>query len=127
MTSPHDRRGSGELEAQILGVLWAADGELGAAEVLERLGGEMAYTTVAKVLDRLHAKGQVTKTRVGRSFRYGPTGAESRWVAGQVQRLLRRAGDRSAVLQGFVDGLDSGDSAILVELLEESRARRGVQ
>lgn len=120
-----DRRGSGELEAQILGVLWAADGELGASEVLERLGGDMAYTTVAKVLDRLHAKGQVTKTRVGRSFRYGPTSAESGWVAGQVQRLLRRAGDRSAVLQGFVDGLDADDTEILAELLSEARAKDG--
>lgn len=119
-----DRRQAGELEAQILGVLWSADGGLGASEVLEALGGDMAYTTVAKVLDRLHAKGKVRRDRSGRAYRYAPVGAESNWVAGQVQRLLGRAGNRSAVLQGFVDGLDADDTALLAELLQQAQRQR---
>ena len=98
-----ERRAAGELEAEILGVLWAAGSELGVGDVLERLGGDMAYTTVAKVLDRLHAKGEVRRARSGRSFRYSPISAESNWVAEQVKGLMGRAGNRSAVLQGFVD------------------------
>ena len=124
MHSQPDRRAAGELEAQILGVLWAEGADLGAADILERLGGDMAYTTVAKVLDRLHAKGQVSRVRAARSYRYTPIGDESNWVAGQVKRLLGRAGNRSAVLQGFVDGLDTADTAILSKLLDETRQRR---
>jgi predicted transcriptional regulator len=118
-----ERRGAGELEAQILGALWAADSELTPADVLERLGGDLAYTTVAKVLDRLQLKGKVRRRRSGRSFHYAPVDAESSWVAGQVQRLLGRAGNRSAVLQGFVDGLDANDTVLLSALLEEARER----
>ena len=122
--SQPDRRGAGELEAQILGILWTGENGLGAADVLERLGGNMAYTTVAKVLDRLHAKGQLTRTRTGRHYSYKPVAAEANWVAGQIKRLVGRGGNRSAVLQGFVDGLDSTDSTILAELLDEAQRRR---
>lgn len=119
-----DRRASGELEAQILGVLWAADSDLGVGDVLERLGGDMAYTTVAKVLDRLHAKDEVRRVRSGRSFRYWPISAESNWVAAQVKGLMDRAGNRSAVLQGFVDGLDAADNDVLAALLEQAQHTR---
>ena len=105
-------------------MLWAEHAELGAADILTRLGGDLAYTTVAKVLDRLHAKGQVTRTRAGRSFSYKPVDAESNWVAGQVKRLLGRAGNRSSVLQGFVDGLDSDDTALLAKLLDDAQRQR---
>lgn len=124
MTAQPERRAAGELEAEILGVLWAEPAVLGAADIRGRLGGDMAYTTVAKVLDRLHAKGQVSRTRAGRSFTYAPVGAESSWVASQVQRLLGRAGNRSSVLQGFVDGLDSDDTALLAKLLDEAREQQ---
>ena len=60
----------------------------------------MAYTTVAKVLDRLHAKVEVRRARSGRSFRYLPINAGSNWVAEHVKGLMGRAGNRSAVLQG---------------------------
>ena len=123
MHSQPDRRAAGELEAQILGVLWAEGAELGAAAILERLGGDMAYTTVAKVLDRLHAKGQVRRIRAGRSYRYTPIGAESNWVAAQVKRLLGHGGNRSAVLQGFVDGLNPSDTETLAKLLNEAQQR----
>ena len=115
-----ERCAAGELEAQILGVLWAVGSELGVGDVLQRLGGDMAYTTVAKVLDRLHAKGEVRRARSGRSFRYSLINAESTWVAEQVKGLMGRVGNRSAVLQGFVDGLDADDTAVLAALLEQA-------
>lgn len=116
-----DRRAAGELEAQVLGVLWAAGNRISVGEILPHLDGDMAYTTVAKVLDRLYAKGQVRRTRSGRSYEYAPVAIESNWVAGQVRRLLGRAGNRAAVLQGFVDGLDPADAKILVDLLQTAQ------
>lgn len=123
MHSKPDRRAAGELEAQILGVLWAEGGDMGTTDILERLGGHMAYTTVAKVLDRLHAKGQVGRTRTGRSYRYTPIGAESNWVAAHVKRLLGHGGNRSDVLQGFVEGLNPADTETLAKLLKQAQQR----
>jgi predicted transcriptional regulator len=104
----------------VLGVLWSVDRPLEIAEITRHLNDVVAYTTVAKVLDRLHAKGAVTRTLAGRSFRYRPVAEESRFVAEQVRGLLDRSGDRGAVLQGLVDGLEPGDENRLIELLRES-------
>ena len=49
---------------------------------------------------------------------------ETLGIARQIKRLVGRGGNRSAVLQGFVDGLDSTDSTILAELLDEAQRRR---
>ena len=51
-----NRRGAGELAGQVLGILQAAHEPLSPAAVRERLGGELAYTTVVTILSRLHAK-----------------------------------------------------------------------
>ena len=42
----------------------------------------------------------------------------------QATPLLGLTGSRSAVLQGFVDGLEPGDAAVLESLLEAARERR---
>ena len=48
------KRPDGALEADVLGVLWAADGQsLSPAEVNERLPTDLAYTTIMTVLTRL--------------------------------------------------------------------------
>ncbi len=62
------RRGQGELEALVLSALKEADGPATAGWVQERLGGDLAYTTVITILTRLLAKGAVTRERSGRSF-----------------------------------------------------------
>ena len=124
MSEQATRRAAGELEADILGVLWANAEPVGVGEILAGLHGDVVYTTVAKVLDRLHAKGKVIRVLEGRSFRYSPVTIESTAVAVQVRRLLDRAGSRRAVLQGFVDSLDSGDSEILAALLRQAEQQR---
>ena len=67
-------RNQGELEQDVLNVLWAAQSESGSEEaaltsqqVLERLGseGSLALTTVLTVLSRLADKGLVIKEPAG--------------------------------------------------------------
>lgn len=65
---PSRRRGQGELESQVLGALREAEAPVTAAWVQERLGGDLAYTTVVTILTRLLAKDAVARERRGRSF-----------------------------------------------------------
>jgi predicted transcriptional regulator len=117
-----ERRAFGELQGRILGVLWAAGRPLTAAEVLTELGDDVVYTTVAKVLDRLQLQDVVRRAKVGRAYTFEPLVQESAFVADRVRGLLDRSRDREAVLQGFVDGLEPGDSAILAAMLDRLNA-----
>ena len=108
----------------MLAALWAAGRPLVPAEVQAAMGSELAYTTVMTILVRLHDKGVIEREKVGRAYAYQPVVAETELVAEQVRRLLDQGQDRSAVLQGLVEGLRPGDEAVLRELLDEARGIR---
>ncbi|MEV5953147.1 BlaI/MecI/CopY family transcriptional regulator [Streptomyces sp. NPDC051987] len=111
------RRGQGELEGQVLGALREAGGPVTAAWVQERLGGDLAYTTVVTILTRLLAKDVVARERQGRSFLWAPTADEARLAALRMRRLLDGERDREAVLASFVTALPPGDEQVLRALL----------
>lgn len=119
-----ERRAFGELEAQVLAALWAAPGPLVPGDVQAAVGGDLAYTTVMTILVRLHDKGVIEREKVGRAFAYRPVVAESDVVAHQIRRLLDRGHDRSAVLQGLVEGLAPGDEKLLRNLLTKATSKR---
>jgi len=118
------RRRSGELEAAVLAALWAGDESMVPAEVQAAVGGDLAYTTVMTILVRLHDKGVIERSKVGRAYAYRPVVTEETVVADQVRRLLAQGQDRAAVLQGFVDGLRPGDEQMLRSMLAEADRRR---
>ena len=89
------------------------------AEVQTAVGGDLAYTTVMTILVRLHAKGAIERTKVGRAFVYRPVVAETEVVAEQVRRLFAHGNDRAAVLQGLIDGLRPEDETMLRAMLAE--------
>ncbi|MEU2548224.1 BlaI/MecI/CopY family transcriptional regulator [Streptomyces roseolus] len=111
------RRGQGELEAQVLAAVRAAGGPVTAGGVRERLGGDLAYTTVITILTRLHAKGAVARERTGRSFAWTAVADEAGLAALRMRRLLDGEGDRQAVLARFVTTLPASDERLLRELL----------
>ncbi|MGW8765891.1 BlaI/MecI/CopY family transcriptional regulator [Streptomyces sp. NPDC055815] len=113
------RRGQGELEAQVLGALRAAAEPVPVAWVQERLGGGLAYTTVITILTRLHAKGAVTRERVGRSFVWTAVADEAGLAALRMRKVLDAEADREAVLASFVTALSPNDERLLRELLAE--------
>lgn len=114
------RRPLGQLEAEVLAAL-AATGSGTTAELLPRISGGPAYTTINTVLFRLHNKGFVTRERDGRQYRYRLAVNESRLVADRMHGHLRRAGDCSGVLSQFVAALSPEEAAELRRILE----RRG--
>ena len=119
------RRAAGELEAAVLAVLQAAGSALSPGEVRNRLGGDLAYTTVVTILSRLHAKGVLERRKAGRAFRYAPVADEPGLAARRMTRVLDAEPDREAVLARFVSGLSDADEDLLRRMLGEPAAGDG--
>jgi predicted transcriptional regulator len=119
------RRAAGELAAAVLEVLQEARSPLSAAEVLDRLGGGLAYTTVVTILARLHAKGTLSRHKDGRSFRYAPADDPAGLAARRLARMLDAEPDREGVLARFVSGLSGTDEDLLRRLLDDDARGRG--
>ncbi|MGW7525763.1 BlaI/MecI/CopY family transcriptional regulator [Streptomyces sp. NPDC054783] len=111
------RRARGELESDVLAALWAADAPLTARQVLERLPGDLAYTTVLTILSRLHDKGMLVRNRKGRGYAYTPVRDEASHTARRMRSLLEEGSDREAVLTRFVSELSAQDEQLLHQLL----------
>jgi predicted transcriptional regulator len=116
------RRRPGELEGDVLAVLWDAGEPLSPSEVQERFDEDLAYATISTILTRLHAKNLVVRTSRGRAHLYEPSVTRAAHVAGQVRRLLEQGDDRAAVLRGLLDGLSKSDERALRKLLEHADA-----
>jgi predicted transcriptional regulator len=115
----NQRRPKGELEAEVLSVLWSHDDALSPGEVLEQLGDDLAYTTVMTVLTRLWDKGLVTREQDGRSYAYSPALSESDLSSERLGAVLDNTSDRKGALAGFVGRLGKRDVRELRKILDE--------
>jgi predicted transcriptional regulator len=113
------RRGAGELEAAVLEALQHSGSPLAPGEVRERIGGDLAYTTVVTILSRLHAKGVLDRRKSGRAYRYMPVADEPGLAARRMARVLDEEADREAVLARFVSTLSESDEELLRKMLGE--------
>ncbi|HEX4102304.1 MAG: BlaI/MecI/CopY family transcriptional regulator [Pseudonocardiaceae bacterium] len=114
---PLARRAAGELEAEVLAALWAADGPITAARVREAVGVELAYNTVQTILVRLYEKGLIGRVADGRRHEYFAVKGAEELAAEQMQALLSRGRDRQAVLQRFATSLSVEDARLLQAML----------
>jgi BlaI family penicillinase repressor len=118
----------GELEYAVLFSV-CEQGTASARDVYAQVGAAdgLAYTTIAKVLDRLHAKGLVARKRKGMAFVYRPrlTRAVIEFARARVwlSKLLGPT-PRPAVAT-LVEALESLDPELLDELERAVAARRG--
>ena len=118
----------GTLETEVMQRLWSAGRPMAVREVLDELGRELAYTTAMTVLDNLHRKGLVGRTKRGRAYVYTPTKSREERTAELMGEVLADAGDRGTALLRFVEQMSSEEVAELRELLAESAAAdRGTQ
>lgn len=123
------RRSSlGDLERQLMDVLWAAEpgARLSSRQVQERMdpAQERAYTTIKTVLDRLVDKGVVQRHRDGRVWRYRARASRESLTADALQNVLGTIArpDRSTALLHFLEGVDDSDRAELRRLLDQVEA-----
>jgi predicted transcriptional regulator len=119
------RLGIGELENQVMDVLWDDGGQLTPSEVNARLDShrELAYTTVMTVLVRLFEKGMVTRQRRGRAWAYRSVLGREEQAAQRMHALLRDGGDQSISLARFVENMSTKERAELRRLLD-ARSRK---
>lgn len=115
------RRPDGALEHDVLTVLWDADSPLSPAEINERLAAGHAYTSIATVLTRLHTKGLVTRTVLGRGYVYAATVDESELAVRRIGELLDASSDRTQVLARFLGGLSSRELTTIRTMLDSTR------
>ena len=117
----------GDLEYAVMAALW----ELQAAsvrEIHERVGkaDRLVYTTTAKVLDRLHTKGLVSREQKGKAFEYKArlprTVVDQARARAALSRLLGST-PRAAVAT-LVEAVESIDPKLLDELADAVAARR---
>jgi predicted transcriptional regulator len=124
-----ERRPRGGLERQVLACLAGAGRPLTPSEVLDELGGGLAYTTVMTTLSRLYDKGVLGRHPAGRAYSYAladdPEAVQSIAVAQRMRRLLDTGGDRAGVLARFVADLPPEDERLLAELLADLKAENG--
>jgi len=120
----------GDLEYKVLRTLWEL-GTASAPEIHARVGepARLAYTTTAKVLDRLNTKELVIRERKGKSFLYRPK-VEPRLVdhASARSMLDRLLGGRPrTAVAALVEAVESMDPRLLNELERAIVARRRSQ
>ncbi|MCC7342366.1 MAG: BlaI/MecI/CopY family transcriptional regulator [Bryobacterales bacterium] len=111
--------GAGEipppLELACLTVLWKR-GEADVGEVREAMheSRPLAYTTVMTVLERLAAKGMVTRQKSGRSFRYAPARKREEMRALAVAQLVDQFFDGSlAEFSRYLRTMSLGSGTLL--------------
>ena len=92
------------LELRIMQALW--DGGPGnVAAVQQRLGGDLAYTTVQTMLNVLLRKKKVARAAAGRAFEYRAAVSRERAVGAAVKDLVSRmfGGSGEALVMALLD------------------------
>jgi predicted transcriptional regulator len=108
-------RDFGNLEAVIMDTLWRWGRTSTVREVVDHLRErrEIAYTTVMTVMDNLHRKGWLARTREGRAYRYAAVSSREEYSADLMRAALNASDDRTATLVHFLDQMDPAESAAL--------------
>lgn len=110
----------GQLEAEVMELLWSSPSELSVHGVRDNLARPLAYTTVMTVLDNLHTKNLVGREKRGRAFVYFPTRSHEEHTADLLGNVLESSSDRGAALMHFVGRLTPDEVAQLQAALTQA-------
>lgn len=110
----------GELEERIMATIWAGSTPVTVRDIVDELAARrpVAYTTVITVVERLRAKGWLSRERDGRSYKYYATRSRHEYVADLMGAVLDESDDRSAALLSFAGQLDPDDAVSLRRALD---------
>lgn len=109
----------GELERSVMSHLWDEPEALSANELRERLGDDLAVTTVLTVLARLEKKDMVVRDRGVRPHRYAAAASREEHTVELLNEVLGTASDRQAVLARFIGGISDSEAATLRRILHQ--------
>lgn len=113
------KRERGELENSILKALWSAEEPIGASEIQELIPEPTpAYTTVLTVLDRLVAKGLVSRSSESqRKVKFTATKSSEDIASATMLEALDEVLDRQEALLKFAGNLSQDDVDLLSKAL----------
>lgn len=123
---------TGELEYAVLSML-CQRGDASARELYDAIGAPqgLVYTTIAKVLDRLHEKRFVRRRKVGKAFVYRAVHKREEIERVRTNSALSQIlGDEPApAMATLVDAVEAIDpdllDVLLLQVQAKRRARRG--
>lgn len=114
-----DRKLLGELEQQVMNIMWKAEIELTPRDVLNRLDEKRAYTTVMTVMSALYDKGLLNRRKSGKGYVYTVLRSKAQYAQSRLHKhfsnLLTDFG--SLAVTNFVDTLKNDPEAL--QLLDE--------
>jgi predicted transcriptional regulator len=126
--SAHDPAELGELERDILSIVWRL-GAVTAEQVREELDRPLKDSTVRTVLRRLEEKGYLAHSVENRTFLYRPAESRQRVAGRAVKRIVDWfcEGSVEALLVGMVDSkvLDRAELQRLAARIAEVRQHEG--
>jgi predicted transcriptional regulator len=124
----------GGLEIAVLQHVWdcARECDTDARGVLASLADRrITLSTVQATLERLHRKGLLARSKVGRAYRYSAAVSRSRLIGTLIRELTQRlaAGELEPVISGFVELVGDAQPELLDRLQHEAashgRGKRG--
>jgi predicted transcriptional regulator len=124
-------RSLGSLERDVMALAWDRT-EITVRDTCDRLGSNVAYTTVMTTMDRLFRKGLLGRHKVGRAFVYSATASRKELEGAVASELVHtlihgEGGEPLPVLSSLVDAVSERDRALLDELerlIREKRRRK---
>lgn len=92
------------LELEIMQVLWEG-GPASVTATQERLGGQLAYTTVQTMLNVLVRKGKASRTLVDRAYRYRAAITREKALGATLRDVVQRifGGSAEALVMSLVE------------------------
>lgn len=119
-------RARGELEGEVMRILWEAAEPLSAREIQTVFTGRMpAYTTLMTALERLHRKGDVVRSGDSpRKVRFQAARSGDEHAGRSMMVALDGAGDRQAALLKFIGNLQTEDVDLLRDAISGAAPRK---
>lgn len=119
----------GSLEQQIIDILWQAEKPLKPMDVLKKLKGDHAYTTIMTVLKRMADKKVLSRKMSGKAFVYSPVLEKEAYIKSSLGtlygNLVKNYGELA--ISQFVDIVknDQGDMDLLKQFIDsEKKAKK---
>ena len=101
-------RSQGQLESEVLSALWDLEGSASSQELLDKLGHDIALTSLLTVLTRLTDKGLVVKvTGSGRSLTFKTVMTREQYAAEQLLKIVEGTDNPALAFAHFAKGLDA--------------------
>lgn len=109
--------------------VWSAGRPVRVRDVLTGVNQhrQLAYTTVQTVMDVLHRKGWLARSKEGRANVYTPIGSREDYIAGLLGEALTETDDRAAALLRFFEQMDADEADELRLAWDQAKADRREQ